>query len=94
MWNFLTKSGPRTANNIPPHDFERLKARVGGLAKDDPLWPLLLALLRSNQTIEIATLAAPRVEDGEAHRGRGRVGMLLDLEAQLNEVWVASHQAE
>jgi hypothetical protein len=75
------------------HDLERLKARIGLLAADDPLWPMLLAWLEANIKTETHALAPPGIGDEEAHRSRGRVGMLLDLEAQLNQLWRDSHTA-
>lgn len=77
---------------LPKHDLERFKARVGLLAQDDPLWPMLRAWLRANLEIETEAVAKPDVKDGEAHRARGRVGMVLDMEAQLKQVWEDSHQ--
>jgi hypothetical protein len=78
---------------VPPHDLERLKARVGLLAKDDPLWPMLSALVRANLKIETEAVAKAGIGDEEAHRARGRVGMLLDIEEQLQQVWETSHKA-
>jgi hypothetical protein len=77
---------------IPAHDLERLKARVGALAQDDPLWPMLIGLVRKNLQTETEAVSAPGIGDEEAHRARGRVGMLLDIETQLKEVWAASHR--
>lgn len=78
---------------LPKHDLQRLQARVGLLAADDPLWPMLKALARANVEIETEILCRAGISSDEAHRGRGRVGMLLDLEAQLNQVWADSHRA-
>lgn len=79
-------------NIVPRHDLERLKARVGLLPQDDPLWPMLAALLQANLHAETESLARPNIGDEEAHRSRGRVGMCLDLQAQLAQVWEASHR--
>jgi len=79
---------------VPKHDLERLKARVGLLAQDDPLWPMLTALVRANLTIETEAVAKAGIDDAEAHRARGRVGMLMDFEQQLQQVLEASHKAE
>ena len=79
---------------LPPHELQLLQNRVAGLAADDPLWPRLLALVKNNVERETDTLCAPAIGDGEAHRARGRVGMLLDLEAQLNQVWQETHQGK
>jgi hypothetical protein len=85
---------PNPLKQIPKHDRQRLEARVGMLAKDDPLWPMLTALVRANLAIETEAVAKAGIDDAEAHRARGRVGMLLDLEAQLAQVWENSHKAE
>lgn len=84
----------KTPALIPPHDLKRLHARAGLLSQDDPLWPMLLALVQSNVKIETEQLARSGIGDEEAHRARGRVGMLLEMEAQLNQVWWDSHRTE
>jgi hypothetical protein len=76
------------------HDLKRLEARVGLLPGDDPLWPMLKALLRANLEIETEAVAKAGIGDEEAHRARGRVGMLLDMEEQIKQVWENSHKAE
>lgn len=91
-WLRLFKRNSRPS--LPPHELERLLGRVSLLAKDDPLWPMLRALLRSNLLIETEAVARPNIGDEEAHRARGRVGMLLDLEAQLEKLWNDSHPPE
>lgn len=85
---------PKPLADIPPHDLRRMKDRVGLLASDDPLWPMLRALLKANLLIETEAVAKSGIDDAEAHRSRGRVGMLLDLDAQLGQVWNDSHTAE
>ena len=74
------------------HDSLKLNARVGLIAADDPLWPLLLGLVKANVDVETQAAARPGTSTEEAHRGLGRVGMLLDFEAQLKQVWEASHK--
>ena len=97
MFKFITRWW-RNRNakqpQLPPHELERLSARVGALAKDDPLWPMLLALLRENLKTEIDAVAKPDIEDAEAHRSRGRLGMLLDLESQFGKLWQDTHQGQ
>lgn len=85
---------PVSSLPVPAHDVERLEARVGLLPKDDPLWPMLLALVQRNLAQETEAVAAPAIGDEEAHRARGRVGMCLDLEHQLREIWENSHTAK
>lgn len=94
---FKKPAKPVTAPTNPPvpaHDVQRLEARVGLLAQDDPLWPMLIALVQQNLALETAAVARAAIGDEEAHRARGRVGMCLDLEQQLREVWERSHTAE
>ena len=79
---------------IPAHDLEKLLARVGVLASDDPLWPMLTALVRRNLETETEAVARAGIGDEEAHRARGRVGMLLDIEQQLNQIWRDSHTGQ
>lgn len=74
------------------HDAVKLNARVGLLAKDDSLWPQLLGLVKANVEVETQAAARPGISNEEAHRGLGRIGAFLDLEAQLQEVWEKSHK--
>lgn len=77
---------------IPAHDLQLLQNRVACLAADDPLWPMLVALLRRNMQTDLEALAPAGIGDEEAHRGRGRIGMILDLEAQFNQLWQDTHR--
>ena len=79
---------------LPAHDLEKLVARASFLPADDPLWLMLIALVRANLAIETEAVAKAGIDDAEAHRARGRVGMLLDLETQLQQVWDASHKIQ
>lgn len=88
----LWKRKPLAA--IPKHDLKLLQARVGMLATDDPLWPMLKALVRRNIETETEAVAREGIGNEEAHRGRGRVGMLLEIETQLQKVWEDSHARE
>ena len=72
-------------------ELTRLKARLEALPPDDPLWPQLLELLDAYLLTEAGMSVTPGLDDGEAHRFRGRVGMLLDLRADLQRVWVEAH---
>jgi hypothetical protein len=82
----------KSLDAVPKHDLETLKARVGLLAADDPLWPMLRALLRANLQSEVEAISRPAIGDEEAHRSRGRVGMILDLQIQLDQVWEDAHK--
>lgn len=84
----------RAVNARPAFDLEALNARVRGLALDDPLWPQLRALLRANVWTELDALASPGLDDAETHRLRGRVGMLMDFEKELEEVWDTAHRVK
>jgi hypothetical protein len=53
---------------------------------EDALWPALNALLQLNLNTEVQALVPARIGDEESHRARGRIGMLLDLSAQLNDL--------
>lgn len=58
----------------------------------DPLWAGLQELMQSNIEIETENVCAPGISDAEAHRGRGRLGMLLDLREQLNDLIAEAHK--
>ena len=83
---------PNAILPVPPHDLQLLQNRVACLAADDPLWPMLVALLRRNMQTDLEALAPAGIGDEEAHRGRGRIGMILDLEAQFNQLWADTHR--
>jgi hypothetical protein len=53
---------------------------------EDDLWPSLNALLQLNLNTEVQAIVPERIGDEEAHRARGRIGMLLELSAQLNDL--------
>ena len=56
---------------------------VQGLTPQSPLRIGLIALLDDGIAQEQDAVCAARVSDSEVHRGRGRLGMLLELNANL-----------
>lgn len=81
----------RAAARQPGFDRDRFKARIMGLAEDDPLWPQLLGLVDACVESELGPLVISGLPDAEAHRLRGRVGMLMDFKADLEKVWAETH---
>lgn len=76
------------------HDLEKFKARLRGLAVDDPLWPMLLALVDEHVRDAVEACVLPGLPGDEAHRLRGRVGMMLDFRDSLSAVWEETHKKE
>lgn len=72
-------------------EFQR---RLATLDPQDALWRGFQELLASNVAIEQGALCAPGLSSEEAHRGRGRLGMLLDLQNQLDEALALARRAE
>lgn len=64
---------------------EEFKRRLALLEPQDALWCGIRKLLDDNAAIESAALCGPNIGDEEAHRLRGRLSMLLDLQQQLSE---------
>lgn len=52
----------------------------------DPLWAGVLGLLDANLRVELNPVATPGLSSEEAHRFRGRIGMLLDLKAEMEKL--------
>lgn len=63
-------------------DFKR---RLALLDPQDALWIGIRRLLADNVAIETEALCRPNLGNEEAHRQRGRLSMLLDLQQQLDE---------
>lgn len=74
----------------------RLKGFVEALARvtdrNDPMWQGLIALIDVNIEIEQSALCGAHMADSEAHRGRGRLGMLLDLKEQFDDLLRQAHE--
>lgn len=84
----LRASVPRWLNPPKPdpkwtEHYEQWKQRVAALPHDDPLWPGLLALLDQFILSETQAGSTPGLTSEEAHRFRGRIGMLLDLREEF-----------
>ncbi len=67
-------------------DLAEFKRLLQALPPGAPLWTQLLALLDAYVLSESVGLASPGLDDAEAHRFRGRIGMLLDLKAELDRL--------
>jgi hypothetical protein len=61
------------------------KRRMALLDPQDALWKGIQSLLADNVVIETEAVCRPNLGDEEAHRQRGRLSMLLDLQQQLDE---------
>ena len=70
---------------------EQFKARLQTIMPTDPLWAGLMWYLDELHKIEQRSLCQPAIGDEEAHRGRGRLGMLIDLRDQLDDLMVKAH---
>lgn len=70
---------------------EQFKARLQTITPADPLWAGLMYYLDELHKTEERSLCLPAIGDGEAHRGRGRLGMLIDLRDQLDDLMVKAH---
>jgi len=92
LLNKLKPRIPRAA--VPPCvlDLDRLRRSLAALPPDDQLWADLMALLEAYALAEAKALASPALDDAEAHRLRGRVGMCFDLKADLERLRIESEQ--
>lgn len=90
MWIFKR----RAAGKLPPAAFnlERFQRALRGVPLDDELWPQLLALLDAYAMTEARAAASPGLDDAEAHRLRGRIGMCYDLKADLERLLAEARQ--
>jgi hypothetical protein len=61
------------------------KRRLALLDPQDALWKGIQSLLADNVAIETEAVCRAHLGDEEAHRQRGRLSMLLDLQQQLDE---------
>jgi len=57
--------------------------RLASVREADPLWEMFIWVIESNKEAEMEILGAPNIGDEGAHRQRGRLSMLLDLQEQL-----------
>ena len=70
---------------------QQFQARLQTITPTDPLWMGLLWYLDACRDIEQRSLCQPAIGDEEAHRGRGRLGMLIDLRDQLDDIMIKAH---
>lgn len=70
----------------------RLELRLRALANDDNLVPLLLQLLDEFGANEIDAGLQSGLDDAEAHRFRGRLGMNVELRSEIEQAWIKSRQ--
>lgn len=70
-----------------------LKRELAALPENSPLWAALVTLLDSFIITETQASVTPGVDDTELRRFQGRIGMLIDLRAEL-EVLPAQARAE
>lgn len=63
---------------------EQFLLRMRTITAEDPLWAMFGWLLDANVSDEQTALCQPNIGDEAAHRQRGRLSMLLDLQAQLS----------
>lgn len=66
-------------------DYQKFKQRLAAIPGDDPLWPLLLEFLDANVHTETSISVQAGLDDAEAHRFRGRIGMCMDLRSDLEK---------
>jgi hypothetical protein len=71
---------------------ERLKERVALLGPEDPLFPLLGDLLNEFAIVEVEAGCKAQIGDEEAHRCRGRLGMCVELQQELEKLWRESRK--
>lgn len=65
-----------------------------GMNENNRLWKGLLGLLDASLEIEQEAICAPNVPDSEVHRARGRMGILLELRAELIRLHAEAHTTE
>lgn len=87
------ESAPEPFADLPGFNLELFKARLRGMAGDDVLVAQLLSLHDANIRLATASLALPGMDDAEAHRWRGRIGAMLDLRNELQDLWNETHPA-
>lgn len=65
-----------------------------GLSENNRLWRGLLGHLEAQLEIEQEAICAPNVADSEVHRARGRMGILLELRADLVQLHAEAHTTQ
>lgn len=70
-----------------PFDADKFRERLTLMPVDDPIIPLLLSWFDACVHTELGPATAHGLDDAEAHRFRGRIGMCLDLRNDLERTW-------
>ena len=69
-----------------PATLAALRVRLAATPKDDALLRGILALIEANVRTELDPLTAPGLDEAEVNRLRGRLGMCLDLKAEIEKL--------
>jgi hypothetical protein len=86
---------PRPAPPSPrPFDLNAFRQELRGVPPDGVLWTQLLALLDAYALTEARALSSPGLDDAEAHRLRGRVGLCFDLKQDLERLMAEARAKE
>lgn len=83
---------PKSQPDWQQNGLQRLKERLRLLPDTDPLVPLLQQLIDQFAAIEIQAGLKANLSDGEAHRFRGRLGLAMDINTGLQELWEQSRK--
>jgi len=95
FWKNSLPSAPRLAPRASilltdpawPDKLNALRDRLSNTQPGDALMDGLLGLLDAFVRAELDPLTTAGLDDAEVNRLRGRVGMLLDLKAELTKLW-------
>lgn len=87
-WKFWQRPAVSVALTDPawPATLQRLKEQLAVTRPEDPLLAGFLGLIDANVRAELPPSTVPGLPNEEAHRFRGRIGMLLDLKADLEKL--------
>jgi hypothetical protein len=66
-----------------PEQLAALRERLAFTPPQDPLWAGVIGLIDANIRAEMEPALSAGLSTEEAHRFRGRLGMLLDLKREL-----------
>jgi hypothetical protein len=75
-------------------NLEAFRQELRGVPPDGVLWVQLMALLDAYALTEARALSSPGLDDAEAHRLRGRVGMCFDLKQDLERLMADARAKE
>lgn len=91
-WKFWKRKA-KVATSAAEFNLDAFQARLRGLAGDDALNTQMEAWLTANVWTETGAAVSAGLDDSEAHRLRGRVGMVLDLREEWRRQWDITHPA-